>query len=220
MSSFQVPQFLDSGDKIIFNLNLRQFGYALGGFLISMGIFGVVGGLNPNLGIYAFLPALPVMLISAYAAFGRYNGRDADFYIVKFIIFTIKPKFMVFGRQPDNEDLNRKLAEYTEAKIKERWAGRLNQSNKEVGDQFAQFRQEESEMKADKIRLLGQAIDTNINNTLQNIQTKRLQIDLHENQIRQNQSGGFNPATANSQRAVKKAAPKVQATNFFDEEDE
>jgi hypothetical protein len=226
MPSFQVPQFLDSGDKIIFNLNFRQFGYALGGFLISMAIFGIVGGINPTLGVYAFLPAVPVMLISAYAAFGRYNGRDADFYIVKFIIFVIKPKFMAFSRQPDNQDLNEKLNQYTKAKIEERWAARMNQSKKDENNPLAKFRNEGSQIKAEKVRLLGTALDVNLTNSSEVIgkqfetiyRTQQRLIQTHpQSTVNSNNYPQLPPSASIPSPVV----AKNRATNFFDlDEDE
>ena len=95
MPSYQIPQFLDSGDKIFMGMNVRQFAYALVGFFISVVIFNVF---FPAVGNYSFVLVAPVALLSAYIALGKYNGRDSVIYIFKGIIFWTKPRKMKYAR--------------------------------------------------------------------------------------------------------------------------
>lgn len=210
MASFQVPQFLDSGDKILGPLNLRQFGYALGGFMISVMIFSIVNAYYPSAGLYGFLPAVPVAGLAAYAALGKYNGRDADFYIVRFVIFAIKPRFLKYSRLPDTADLDSKLNDWTEAKIKERWAKRLADQKTESNDPTHKFNVAAATDKASTIRGLGQLLDktvanANINYAMAEAKRQALQLQIE----------GEAPKRVGPQVRTAPKLPEVQNQNYF-----
>jgi hypothetical protein len=224
MASFQVPQFLDSGDKILGPMNLRQFGYALGGFMISVLIFTLVNNAFPTAGLYGFIPAIPVAALAGYAALGKYNGRDADFYIIKFIIFALKPRFLKFSRLPDNSDLDARMGEYTESKIKARWASRLSDQEEADKDPYSDFRVANSELKADKIRNLGQLLDLTVENASLQVGQTEVKRQSLESQL-QGLSGaaqtGQSVAQSGAQRRVGPQVqgvapvPQVQRQNYF-----
>lgn len=169
MAAYQVPQFLDSGDKILGPLNVRQFGYALGGFFVVVITYSIIQRAIPASGIYAFVPAVPPGLFSAYLALGKYNGRDADVYAYKFILYLLKPRFMSYRRLPYIDDLNAKLAEWSYTSILARWqTDQISQQDKHKN--VESFRLLDSEEKADKIRNLGRLQDTTLINTLSKVQ--------------------------------------------------
>lgn len=180
MASYQIPQFLDSGDKILGPLNLRQFGYALGGFLAGISIFSIVNSLFPTLGVLAWIPSIPVILLFAYLALGKFNGRDSDVYVYKFFFFTIKPKLMKYQRYPYVDDLNKKMAEWTFEKINKRWESSLLQKKQIAGNEYLTFNQENSELKAEKIQRLGNSLDNTLLNSMAEVQSKRLSIEAKE----------------------------------------
>lgn len=123
MPSYQIPQFLDSGEKIFLNLNIRQFAYALAGGGIGVGLFyGIGQTFLPQLGWFNLIfcvPALPFI----YLAVGKYNGRDSEVYVFKSIIYFLKPRLMKFTKLPDNSDLDKKMSEWTYDKVLNRWRG-------------------------------------------------------------------------------------------------
>ena len=126
MPVYQIPQFLDSGDKILGPMNVRQFGYALAGGALSFVVYAIVGGLIPGLGIFAFLPSTPIMGLFAFLALGKYNGRDSEIYVLKFILFLQKPKQYKFRRGADAmAELDRKASKLTYENILAEWNKRV-----------------------------------------------------------------------------------------------
>ena len=123
MPSYQIPQFLDSGEKIFLNLNIRQFAYALAGGGIGVALFyGIGQQFLPQLGWFNLvfcLPSIPFI----YLAIGKYNGRDSEVYVFKSIIYFLKPRLMKFSKQPDNSDLDKRMSEWTYDKVLNRWRG-------------------------------------------------------------------------------------------------
>lgn len=175
MATYQIPQFLDSGDRIFGTLNTRQFAYALFGFLISFGLYSVINSSVPGLGFYALVPVSPIAAVSAYLALGRFNGRDAEIYVLKGIVFFSKPRQMVYSRMPDTSDLDQKLIALTPANIIKEWSDRLNnQSNQ---PQVVPFKMQDAKTKAQKIQEIGKLIDLTSANTAQTIAEKELILD-------------------------------------------
>lgn len=166
MASYQIPQFLDSGDKILGPLNMRQFGYALGGFMLTAILYTLLQEVIPGIQIYAIIPIFPVIAIAAYLAIGRYNGRDSEIYVLKFIIYNAKPKQMVYTRVPDVTDLNQKMSEWTSEKILKRWDDELKMKDAIKNNQYLTFDKADSEEKAKKVRNLGNIIDLSRTNTM------------------------------------------------------
>lgn len=188
MPVYQVPQFLDSGDKILGPLNVRQFAYALGGFFLSFVVFTIINSLAP-LGVFSLLLVSPIAGLAAYLALGKYNGRDSEVYVLKYFLFIKKPRNLIFKRQPNIEDLKiRERSLSTEGIITE-WNKRLATS--QGSDKT--FRQVSAEDKIRQIKELGQNIDkTSITSIKaasksQDFQTTFKSI-LPENYIYQNKS--------------------------------
>jgi hypothetical protein len=154
MQSYQVPQFLDSGNKILGPLTVAQLIYAMVGAGISFLIFNFFQALVPGIGILAIIPAAPVAALAAYLSLGKYNGRDADIYILKFIIHTVKPRRLVYARKPDLGELDQQLKELTPEKILSRW-----QQRKLLEEGEDSFRKKDTEYKISAIRNLGDSIE-------------------------------------------------------------
>ena len=185
MASYQIPQFLDSGDKIIANLNMRQFGYALGGLLVSTLIFTTTQSLLPGIGNYAVIPVFPVAALAAYLALGKYNGRDSEVYVLKFILFNSKPKSMTYTRVPDVSDLNRKLTELKPDLIKKKWDDRVKEQNAIEENEFLSFEKLEDERKAQLIREIGQTIDLSKANTMAKVYNRQTEAERKERLIQE-----------------------------------
>ena len=89
MPQFQVPQFIETEDKIVGPLTMKQFGYVgVAGFVIFM-LYFVLDTLLWLLvaGIFA--------AISIGLAFGKVNGRPVISFVTAFIDSVWKPKVYV-----------------------------------------------------------------------------------------------------------------------------
>jgi hypothetical protein len=160
MASYQVPQFLDSGEKILGPMNIRQLGYFLFGFGVSTLIYSLVQYIITGIGAYAAIPTLPVLAIFGYLAIGKYNGRDSEVYVFKMFIYLTKPRLMKFKRQPDYNEIEQRAKENTYEKI----AARINGSNA-LKDKFNVTNIEDSfnsdpNDKVAQIKLLSKKVDT------------------------------------------------------------
>jgi len=87
---FQVPQFIETEDKIVGPLTLRQFGYVGVAGLIVFGLYFI---LNPLLWL---LVSGILAAISVGFAFGKVNGRPVISFVAAFIDSIWKPKVYVF----------------------------------------------------------------------------------------------------------------------------
>jgi len=88
---FAVPQFIDSEDKIIGALTLKQFGIVFGTGLIDVVIFKAVG-----LGIAFYFIAALISLAGVIFAFAPFNGRQLYNNIPLMIKFVTQPRVYVF----------------------------------------------------------------------------------------------------------------------------
>ncbi|NJK71387.1 MAG: PrgI family protein [Thermales bacterium] len=153
--------------KILGPLNVRQFAYALGGGFLGIMIFTVTQSLSPGIGNYAFIPVIPVIGLTAYLALGKYNGRDTEVYVLKMILYYIKPRLMKFAKIPDFVDLNAEFSKLTYNNILNEWNKRTQLSKEAETNILSAFRSKDSQAKAKKIRELGITVDRNIRNTLE-----------------------------------------------------
>jgi PrgI family protein len=176
VASYQIPQFLDSGDKIIFGMNLRQFGYALGAALISVAIFTLVNQASPGIGFYAIIPCLPFIGVGSYLALGRFNGRDSEIYVLKFLLYNTKPKSMVYTRFPVIDDLNDKLATLNYNAIVKTWTDRINTQKAKEQNSFIDFNAQGNEEKIRKIQSLRKIVDENPLNAIQTVLIKEQEL--------------------------------------------
>ena len=176
MATYQIPQFLDSGDKILGPLNMRQFAYALGGFFICVLIFTLVQGAVPGIGFYAILPALPVATITAYIALGKYNGRDSEIYILKWILYNVKPRIMMYRRVPYITDLDEQAAMLSYDKILKEWNGRVSKLKQLEESELQGFQTMSAAQRARKIREIGTQMDMGFYNTIRSVQQGQLQL--------------------------------------------
>jgi len=158
MASYQIPQFLDSGEKIFLMMNVRQFAYALFGFFATLIIYLVIQNAVPGISWYAIIPAIPIICLSLYLSMGRYNGRDSEIYVLKLFIYLFKPRIMKYQRQPDYTLVNAKLAELTPDKVLARWNRESNQQTHQTTDQVLIFEAADAASKAKQIRLLGRNV--------------------------------------------------------------
>ena len=159
---YQIPQFLDSGDKVFFSFNFIQLIYLLVGFFSAFAVYTVVLLIFPGIGLYAIIPAIPFFFSFMYLAAGKFNGRDTHLYIGKFIrLFTTSPK-LTYAHVADLTDLYEKfgsldLATKTkefDAKYEKIKAQKLNDASMGTTEKKTQY-----------IKQLGSNLDANYINT-------------------------------------------------------
>jgi hypothetical protein len=176
MPSYQIPQFLDSGDKIFLGMNVRQFAYALVGFFICVLVFNLF---FPAIGNYAFVPIAPIALLTAYISLGKFNGRDSEIYILKGIIFVTKPRVHKYARAMDMTDINYQFSQLTyEVKNKE-LESHLTKQTAVSNDPLANFRGQNSSAKAARIRQIGKHVDDQFLNAAKSVVSKEIKIQRH-----------------------------------------
>ncbi len=176
MPVYQVPQFLDAGNKILGPLNARQFIYTLIGIGVNFGLYSLIQRLLPGISFYAAIFCLPTIALFGYLAFGSFNGRDAEIYVLKLILYILKPREMTYRRLPYIDDLNRQLKEVTHFKINKRWEEATKRKEEIEKDKYYNFNAADAETKAKRIRELGLAIDKSFTNSLTQIKKRDLVI--------------------------------------------
>ncbi len=103
--NFQVPQFIETEDKIVGPLTIKQFLYLAAGGGISFILFFA---LKPFLWI--FFTAI-IMTISASFAFIKINGRPFSITAMAAFSFYWKPRFYLWQRQMPEAKMPATLAE-------------------------------------------------------------------------------------------------------------
>jgi hypothetical protein len=176
MASYQIPQFLDSGDKIFLGMNIRQFAYALVGFMLCVLLFNL---LFASVGNFSFVPVAPLGLFFFYLCLGKYNGRDAEIYILKVVIFSTKPRAMKYMRDYDLSEINYKLSNNTYPKILKELNGRVAIQTAVNLDPLATFSTQDSDIKANTIKRLGQNLDQKMINVGKSIISQEVKIERH-----------------------------------------
>ena len=96
MQQYNIPQFVDSEDKIFGPITIRQFavlaiGVVIGGFLWYF---------KPNLGFFV-VSIIPVVVGSITFAFIKINGQNFDIFLTNVVIYIIKPTLFLWSRDTD-----------------------------------------------------------------------------------------------------------------------
>jgi hypothetical protein len=168
MPSYQIPQFLDSGEKIFLSLNIRQFAYLLAGFGLGVLLYSIFSGIFPSLGAFNLIFCFPCLPF-AYLAFGKFNGRDSEVYVFKSFLYYTKPRLMKFHKQIDYSDLDSKMSEWTFDKVLTRWRGIDSQKLENQNSETGSFEYADASSKIMQIRNLAKAVNepsTNVAVTL------------------------------------------------------
>jgi PrgI family protein len=167
MASFIVPQFLDSGDKIFFTMNIRQLSYFLGAFGISAFIYSAFNGLFPGVGVYAIIPCLPIIGIGAYLSLGHFNGRESEVYVFKIILFFLKPRLMKFKRQPDYYDIIQKYAQFSYSNLNKKYSLIDKKGEVEADSLISKANNNSDENLLKQIKIISSKVDdTSVNSVI------------------------------------------------------
>ena len=156
--SYQVPQFLDSGDKIIGPLNLRQFAYAFVGSFLAFGIFNLFASAGVVVGLIA---AAPLAAFIVFLAFGKFNGRDSEIYLFKFLENLRKQKSMTYAKKAQTPLLDQRLTKLNpstlNSELEKRYADVVRSTQRQ-----SEFRNLPIAEKINKIRSVSSGIDTGV----------------------------------------------------------
>lgn len=95
MLQYNIPQFVDSEDKIIGPLTIRQFA----SLAIGVVILGFGWVLTPNVVVFAIL-AVPVLGATVAFSFVKINGQTFATFITNIITFILKPTLFLWSRDP------------------------------------------------------------------------------------------------------------------------
>jgi hypothetical protein len=180
MASYQIPQFLDSGDKIFLGMNLRQFAYAIVGFFLCVGVFNIFYAAITN---FAFVIIAPIAGFFAYLCLGKYNGRDTEVYIFKMIIFATKPRALKYMRDYDLTPIYAKMAKNTVTNILAEMDARVVVNTKNANDPLSTFANDTSMTKANTIKKLGKNLDVQLVNMGNDIVRREVKIERHRELI-------------------------------------
>ena len=96
MQQYNIPQFIDSEDKIIGPLTIRQFAFLAIGVVIG----GFLWYFKPNLGVFV-ISVLPVVVGTFAFAFIKINGQNFDIFIVNVMVYILKPTLFLWSRDID-----------------------------------------------------------------------------------------------------------------------
>jgi PrgI family protein len=220
MASYQIPQFIDSGEKIFLGMNVRQFAYALAGFFGTVLIFVTIQNTVAGIGWYAIIPAIPLILFSLYLSMGKFNGRDSEIYVLKGIIYFTKPREMKYQRRPDYTVVSQKLAELTPEKILTRWNRESQQQNQDTKDQVLIFQSSDTRSRASQIRKLGRnVIDNSNQNIAELIRRKEITAQHTDEIINAVQNLKRGKQVEKLENRPVNAGQNEFATNFFENEE-
>ncbi len=221
MASYQIPQFLDSGEKIFLMMNVRQFAYALAGFFGSLIIYVVIQNTIPRIGWYAIIPAIPLILLTIYLSMGKFNGRDSEIYVLKIILYFTKPREMKYQRQADYTVVNQKMSELTPDKILARWNRENNQQTQNSTDQVLIFQGGNNASRTAQIRKLGKNVIDDSNHNIADLIRRKEIAAQHADEIimaAQNIKRGKQVAKLEI-LPVEMAQNKNTETNFFEKKE-
>jgi len=126
MLQYNIPQFIDSEDKIIGPVTIRQMAY----LAIGTVIIGFLFMYKPNIVVF-FILAVPIGMTCLAFAFFKINGLNFEVMIANIISFISKPTLMLWSRQIENVEPiikvviekrntnNLVMGEYSQSKVEE-----------------------------------------------------------------------------------------------------
>ena len=168
MPVYQVPQFIDSGEKIIGPLNLRQFIYALIGGGLTFGIYYLMSAVWLLNIVVSIIAAAPFAVIFGFLAFGKYNGRNAEVYLFKFFEYLRKTKQVAYHKIPETPELDARLKTLRYGFMSSEMDRKYERSLFMKGAKF-RFDGIDEDAKLQRIRALSQLVDDNIQTDLKHI---------------------------------------------------
>lgn len=94
---FNIPQFIDTEDKIVGPLTAKQLGFAAAAGALLLILWTVL-----DMTLFIIL-ALPIVLFFGALAFYRPNGRSFSYFISSAVSFFFSPKIYVWRKGTEKE---------------------------------------------------------------------------------------------------------------------
>ena len=98
MLQYNIPQFVDSEDKIIGPISIRQFAF----LVIGAVAVGFLWAFKPNMAFFVIM-TVPVVGASIAFAFVKINGRDFIDFIGSMFGYFLKTNIYLWKRELSNE---------------------------------------------------------------------------------------------------------------------
>lgn len=121
---FSIPQFIETEDKIIGPLTLKQFLWLLG----AAGVLTVIWMSTRNIAIFV-VSGIPVGTLFLSMAFIKVNGRSLPVFIANVFSFFTRPNLYIWRREYEKESSMKApvqqsvkkeaVEEFTQSKIEE-----------------------------------------------------------------------------------------------------
>ena len=105
MAIFNIPQFIDTEDKIAGPLTAKQLGWIVAACAADFVVYLFFGKTA------AFVGAIPIMMIFGAFAFYKPNGMPLTSVAGSFFSFFLHPKFYAWKRMPDEILSKKKIDE-------------------------------------------------------------------------------------------------------------
>lgn len=90
---FQVPQFIETEDKIIGPMTLKQFGFVAVGGIACFILFSVLTFR------FAITLSIPIAALALVLAFGKVKGVPAPKYLMSLLNFSLKPQLYLWKKK-------------------------------------------------------------------------------------------------------------------------
>ncbi len=90
---FQVPQFIETEDKIIGPMTLKQFGFVAAGGVVCFILFSAFTFK------FALMLSIPIAALALILAFGKIKGVPALKYLISFVGFSMKPQLYLWKKK-------------------------------------------------------------------------------------------------------------------------
>ena len=93
MLQYNIPQFVDSEDKVVGPITIRQFAY----LAIGVVILGFLWVFKPNIPVFLVF-GVPIAVISFALAFVKINGQTFMTFLTNILIYILKPSLFLWSR--------------------------------------------------------------------------------------------------------------------------
>jgi hypothetical protein len=110
MAIFNIPQFIDTEDKIAGPLTAKQLGWIIAACAADFVVYLFFGKTA------AFIGAVPIIMIFGAFAFYKPNGQPLTTVAGSLVYFFLHPKFYAWKRLPDEMLSKKKASEKSEDK--------------------------------------------------------------------------------------------------------
>lgn len=93
MLQYNIPQFVDSEDKVVGPVTIRQFAY----LAIGVVVIGFLWVFKPNIPVFLVF-SVPIALVCFALAFVKINGQTFMTFITNVLIYILKPSLFMWSR--------------------------------------------------------------------------------------------------------------------------